>query len=276
MALPPFHVHLDVFAVLGGLAVLYLVSARSHERATGEVLEPGRRARFLGGVAVLLLGATWPVHDLAEGYLYSVHMVQHMLITFIAAPLLVTGMPAWMWRALLRPAPLRATWALFTRPLMALIIANGVLLFTHWPEIVALSVGSELAHFLLHALLLGSAIVMWWPVVSPLPELPPISRPAQLLYLFFQSLAPTIPASFLTFGTEPLYPIYATFPRIWGLDPLTDQLIAGLVMKLVGGAILWVVIATIFFRWGREETTEGWDALRFRDVEREIRTGMGR
>ena len=53
---------------------------------------------------------------------------------------------------------------------------------------------------------------MWWPVVSPLPELPPISRPAQLLYLFFQSLAPTIPASFLTFGTEPLYPVYATFP----------------------------------------------------------------
>ena len=276
MALPPFHVHLDVFAVLGGLAVLYLASARSHERATGERLEPRRRARFLGGVAVLLLGATWPIHDLAEGYLYSVHMVQHMLITFVAAPLLITGMPAWMWRALLQPAPLRAAWAFLTRPLVALIVANGFLLFTHWPEVVALSVGSELAHFCLHALLLGSAIVMWWPVVSPLPELPPISRPAQLLYLFFQSLAPTIPASFLTFGTEPLYPVYATFPRIWGLDPLTDQLIAGLVMKIVGGAILWVVIATIFFRWGREEMTEGWDALRFRDVEREIRTGMGR
>jgi putative membrane protein len=276
MGLPPFHVHLDVFAVLGGLAVGYLASARQHERATGERLEPRRRARFLGGVAVLLLGATWPIHDLAEGYLYSVHMVQHMLITFVAAPLLVTGMPAWMWRALLQPAPVRAAWALLTRPLVALIVANGVLLFTHWPEVVALSVGSELAHFCLHALLLGSAIVMWWPVVSPLPELPPISRPAQLLYLFFQSLAPTIPASFLTFGTQPLYPVYATFPRIWGLDPLTDQLIAGLVMKLVGGAILWVVIATIFFRWGREETTEGWDALKFRNVERDIRAGMGR
>ena len=73
-----------------------------------------------------------------------------------------------------------------------------------------------------------------------------------------------------------MYPIYATFPRIWGIDPLTDQMIAGLVMKLVGGAILWVMIAAIFFRWGEEETTEGWDALRFRDVEHEIRTGMGR
>jgi len=204
------------------------------------------------------------------------HMMQHMLFTFLAAPLLLTGMPAWMWRALLRPAPLRAVWGLLTRPLVALVVANGVLLFTHWPEVVSLSVGSELSHFSLHALLLGSAVVMWWPVLSPLPELPALSRPGQLIYLFFQSLAPTIPASFLTFGTEPLYRIYASFPRIWGIDPLTDQLIAGLVMKLVGGAILWVVIAAIFFRWGHEERTEGWDALKFRNVEREIRAGMGR
>jgi putative membrane protein len=203
-------------------------------------------------------------------------MVQHMLFTFVAAPLLLTGTPAWMWRALLRPAPVRAVWALLTRPLVALIVANGVLLFTHWPEVVSLSVRSELAHFSLHTLLLGSAIVMWWPVLSPLPELPALSRPGQLLYLFFQSLAPTIPASFLTFGTEPLYKIYATFPRIWGIDALTDQLVAGLVMKLVGGAILWAVIAAVFFRWGHEETTEGWDALKFRNVEREIRAGMGR
>jgi putative membrane protein len=276
MALPPFHVHLDVLATLGGLAAVYLLAARRHEQTTGEPLPAGRRTRFLGGVAVLLLGATWPIHDLAESYLYSMHMVQHMLFTFVAAPLLLTGTPAWMWRALLRPAAVRAVWALLTRPVVALIVANGVLFFIHWPAVVTLSVRSELAHFSLHTLLLGSAIVMWWPVLSPLPELPSLSRPGQLLYLFFQSLAPTIPASFLTFGTEPLFPVYATFPRIWGMDALTDQLIAGLVMKIVGGAILWVVIAAIFFRWGHEETTEGWDALKFRNVEREIRAGMGR
>jgi putative membrane protein len=273
---PTFHVHLDVLAVLGGLTVAYLGAAGRHERETGERLERGRRARFLGGVAAMLVGAMWPIHDLAEGYLYSVHMVQHMLFSFVAAPLLVTGTPAWMWRSLLRPALLWRVWAFLTRPLVAMIVANGVLLFIHWPAVVDLSVRSELAHFSLHALLLGSSIVMWWPVLSPLPELPPLARPAQLLYLFFQSLAPTIPASFLTFGTTPLYPIYATFPRIWGIGPLTDQMIAGLVMKLVGGAILWAMIAAIFFRWGKEETTEGWDALRFRDVEHEIRTGMGR
>ena len=276
MTLPPFHVHLDVLLVVGGLAVLYLWAAASHERATGEALEPRRRRMFLGGVAALLVGATWPVHDLAESYLYSMHMVQHMLFTFLGAPLLLAGTPPWMWRALLRPAPLRAVWSVFTRPVVALIVANGVLLFTHWPEIVDLSVGSELAHFSLHTLLLGSAIVMWWPVLSPLPELPSLSPPGQMLYLFFQSLAPTIPASFLTFGTSPLYPVYAGFPRIWGVDPLSDQLIAGLVMKLVGGAILWVVIAVVFFRWAHKEQTEGWDELKFRNVEREIRSELRR
>ena len=75
-----------------------------------------------------------------------------------------------------------------------------------------------------------------------------------MMYLFFQSLAPTIPASFLTFGDHPLYKVYETFPRIWGISVLTDQLIAGLIMKLIGGAILWVVIGAIFFRWyGREQ-----------------------
>jgi putative membrane protein len=276
MTLPPFHVHPSVVVVLGGLAAMYLGAARAHERATGERLEPRRRALFLGGVGALVLGASWPLHDLAEGYLYSAHMVQHMLFTFAAAPLLLSGTPAWMWRRILRPAPLRAVWSTLTRPLVALLVANGVLLFTHWPEIVTLSVRSELAHFSLHTLLLGSAIVMWWPVLSPLPEFPALSPPGQLLYLFFQSLAPTIPASFLTFGTEPLYRIYETFPRIWGIGALTDQLIAGLVMKLVGGAILWVVIAVGFFRWGREESNEGWDALKFRNVEGEVRAGMRR
>jgi putative membrane protein len=276
MALPPFHVHLDVFLVLGGLAAAYLWAAAAHQNETGEPLDARRRRLFLGGVAALLVGASWPVHDLAESYLYSMHMVQHMLFTFLGAPLLLVGTPAWMWRMLLRPVPVRLAWSILTRPLVALIVANGVLLLTHWPEIVALSVRSEFAHFSLHTLLLGSAIVMWWPVLSPLPELPALSPPGQMIYLFFQSLAPTIPASFLTFGTAPLYPVYAGFPRIWGIDPLSDQLIAGLVMKLVGGAILWVVIAVVFFRWGRQEQTEGWDALKFRNVEREIRSELRR
>jgi putative membrane protein len=276
MTLPAWHPHLDVWAVLGAVMVGYLVAVRRHDAATRSETPRRTRRLFLGGMAVLWIGSDWPIHDLSEGYLYAAHMTQHLLFTLVAAPLLVAGIPAWMWRAVLRPAPLRTAWRFLTRPVPALIVFNGVLLFTHWPEVVAASVGSELAHFALHVLILGSAFVMWWPVVSPLPEMPPISPPAQMLYLFLQSLAPTIPASFLTFGHTPLYPVYASFPRIWGVSAIDDQLIAGLIMKLVGGAILWVVIASVFFRWGQREEREGWDALAWRDVDAELRAGATR
>ena len=163
-------------------------------------------------MACLWLGADWPVHDLAEGYLYSAHMVQHLVFTLVAAPLLIAGTPAWMWRDVLPPRWLFLAFRFLTRPIVALILFNGLLLFTHWPEVVEASVRSELAHFTLHVLLFGSAIVVWWPVMSPLVELPALTPPAQMMYLFVQSLAPTIPASFLTFGHTLLYPVYGTFP----------------------------------------------------------------
>ena len=275
--MPAWHPHPSVWLVLGGIWVAYLIAVRRHRTVAGE--PPDRRRRttlFSVGMACLWLGADWPVHDLAEGYLYSVHMAQHLLFTLVAPPLLIAGMPAWMWRDILRPRWLFVAFRFLTRPIVALILFNGLLLFTHWPEIVEASVRSEPTHFTVHVLLFGSAIVMWWPVMSPLVELPALAPPAQMMYLFAQSLAPTIPASFLTFGHTLLYPVYGTFPRIWGLSALNDQLIAGLLMKLVGGFILWGFVATIFFRWYAREERDGWDALALRHVERELRSKVPR
>jgi putative membrane protein len=274
--LPAWHVHPDVWLLFGSIIAAYLIAAQRHERATGEVTEARKRRLFLLGMGVLWLGADWPIHDLAERYLYTMHMTQHLLFTLVAAPILIAGMPVWLLRELLAPAPVRSVFRFMTRPLVALVFFNTVLLFTHWPQIVEASVGSELIHLSLHVLIVTSALVMWWPVMSPLPELPSLSPPAQMLYLFLQSLAPTIPASFLTFGHTPLYPVYATFPRIWGIDALTDQLIAGLIMKIAGGLLLWGVIAAIFFRWYNQEQRDGFDPSTHQDVRREIRAELSR
>ncbi|MFM8945076.1 MAG: cytochrome c oxidase assembly protein [Actinomycetota bacterium] len=278
MTLPAWHAHVSTWFLFGGIVVGYLAAVRRHA-ARNPVADPDwrRRARlFLAGMAVLWIGADWPMHDLAERSLYSMHMVQHMLFTLVAPPLLIAGMPAWMLRRALGPRPVRAVFAFWTRPLVALLTFNAVLLFTHWPEIVDASVRSEATHFGLHVLIVLSALVMWWPVMSTLPELPSLSPPGQMLYLFLQSLAPTIPASFLTFGHSLLYPVYGTFPRIWGISALTDQLVAGLTMKLVGGLILWGYIAAIFFRWHAREERDGWDALAMARLEREIRSEASR
>ena len=274
--LPAWHVHPDVWLLFGSIIAAYLIAGRRHERATGEATEPRKRRLFLLGMGVLWLGADWPIHDLAERYLYSMHMTQHLLFTLVAAPILIAGMPVWLLRELLAPAPIRRLFRFMTRPLVALIFFNAVLLFTHWPDVVAASVGSELVHLGLHVLIVTSALVMWWPVMSPLPEMPSLPPPGQMLYLFLQSLAPTIPASFLTFGHRPLYPVYATFPRIWGIDALTDQLIAGLIMKLLGGLLLWGVIAVIFFRWYNQEQRDGLDPTTHQNLRREIGAELSR
>jgi putative membrane protein len=275
--MPAFHVHPDVWLLLGSIWFAYTVALHRHDWSSPKELAERRRRRtlFTAGMLTLWIGSTWPMHDLAERSLYSIHMVQHLAYTLVAAPLVVAGIPAWMWRDLLRPRAVTVAFRFLTRPVVALVLFNGILLFTHWPEVVTAAVGSEWIHFGLHVLLFGSAIVMWWPVLSPLPELPALAPPAQMLYLFLQSLAPTIPASFLTFGHTMLYPVYATFPRVWGLSALDDQLIAGLVMKLVGGLILWGFIAAIFFNWYARER-DGWDALALRNVERDVRAGIAK
>ncbi|MGZ8578305.1 MAG: cytochrome c oxidase assembly protein [Actinomycetota bacterium] len=272
----PWHAHADVWFVFVSLGASYLVACRRHVDRTGEVTPRKRKVLFLGGVGLLWLASDWPIHDLAEQRLYFVHMVQHMLYTLVAAPLLITGTPAWLWRSILSPRPLRVVFRFMTRPLVALLFFNSVLLFTHWPAVVAASVGSELTHFLLHVLVVGSAVCMWWPVVSPLPEMPALAPPGQMIYLFLQSLAPTIPASFLTFGRSPLYPVYEAFPRIWGMTALNDQLMAGLIMKLIGGFILWGVIAAVFFKWAAREQRGGWDESAWRNVDREIQAELHR
>ncbi|HLB39052.1 MAG TPA: cytochrome c oxidase assembly protein [Actinomycetota bacterium] len=271
--MPAWHPHVDVWLVLGTVVGVYLVWCGRHERDTGEATSRRQRRAFLSGMAVLFLASEWPLHDLAERTWYAAHMVQHMAYTLVAAPLLIRGIPAWMWRSVFRNHTARRTWRAITRPVAATIIFNGVLLFTHWPAVVAASVGSEPLHFVLHTMIVASALIVWWPILSPLPEMPPITPPAQMLYLFVQSLVPTIPASFLTFGHQPLYQVYETFPRLLGVSALTDQLIAGLIMKIVGGLILWGYIAVVFFRWGARER-QGWDALALRDVEADLRADL--
>ncbi|MGH2811761.1 MAG: cytochrome c oxidase assembly protein, partial [Actinomycetota bacterium] len=114
------------------------------------------------------------------------------------------------------------------------------------------------------------SINMWLPVLSPLLEIPQLSYPGRMFYLFLTSIVPTVPASFLTFASEPFYRVYVEAPRVLAVTPLDDLRIAGLIMKIGGGLILWGFIAVLFFRWYALEQTEGIDVLAWRDVDREL------
>lgn len=274
MATLHWHAHPDVWLLVGVCLGGYALALR---RWGPSAVEPWERVAsrrqiicWTLGVLTLWVAADWPIDTMADEYLFSVHMLQHLLFSLVAPPLLIAGTPVWLMRKLLRPAPVLRAVRVLCRPLPALVAFNVVVAVTHWPALVDLLLRSAPVHFGVHVAVFGTAMLMWMPVLSPLLEVPRLTPPVRIFYLFAQSLVPTVPASFLTFASSPFYEFYARAPRLWGISAVTDQRVAGLLMKLGGGAILWTVIAVVFFRWYQLEESEGVDVLRWHSVDRDL------
>ncbi len=235
--------------VLAALAVGAYV-ARVLAPAAGESVDRRRKGFYLLAVALLWLASDWPVHDISEEYLYSVHMVQHLLITLVVPPLLLLATPEWLARRVLDPG--RPLARRLLRPVVVGVTFNLVVAVTHIPWVVNTSATNGVFHYTAHLLLFVTAIAMWMPVCGPFGELrlQPLSK---MFYLFLMSVLPTVPAGFLTFAQTTIYDAYDTPLRLWGVTVANDQQMAGLIMKIVGGLYLWTIIAGVFFRWSARE-----------------------
>ena len=274
VGIPAWEPQPDVWLLIAALAAGYWIAV---VRVGPRFAVPGRPivtrlqvTCWSLGVLATWLVADWPVHVVAERMNYSVHMVQHLTFAMIAAPLLLLGTPGWLARWILRPSSglFRVVRSL-SRFLPALLVFNLVLVVTHWPALVNESLVSAPLHFVLHTVLFVSSLIVWMPVLSPLPEIPRLSTPLRGIYLFSQSVVPTIPASFLTFGAYPLYKFYEGVPHLWGLSTLEDQQVAGLIMKIGAGMLLWALITVFFFRWARDEERGQRPRVR-EDLDREL------
>ena len=223
-----------------------------------DVVKPDwrRAVLFTLGVLTIFLADGTALRPISERYLFSAHMAEHLLLTTIAVPLLLLGTPDWLWRWMLQHPLIEAVMRFCTRPLMALVLFNGALAFWHLPLFWELALHHEYAHLLQHVMYMVTAVFMWWPVLSPVPELPRLSYPAQMLYLFVQSLLPGAISAVLTFSDQTIYPTYAAAERITVLSPLADQQIAGLLMKVVGTVVLWLLASIIFFVWASRESRD--------------------
>lgn len=250
-----FHPHFDVYGIVIALALGYEYGIR---RLAGRYcprdetpVSTGQRVAFYSGLLILLLATSWPVHDIAEQRLFIFHMVEHLAVALVVPPLLLGGTPWWLMRALV--SPIMPVVKFLTKPLVALISFNAWLAFIHIPWVVELMITSEPFHLFAHFVLFLTAVQMWWPVMDPIPDTVSLSPFGKMGYLFLQGIVPNIPASFMTLGTTPLYAFYAEFPRLWDIDVMTDQIVAGLIMKIGGTLLLWGFIAWIWFSWYFEE-----------------------
>ncbi len=258
--------HLDVVLICLLLEGGYLYAVTQMRSGASDVERVTKRqvVLFTLGVLAIYVAVGSPLHDLSEHYLASAHMIQHVLLTLVAAPLLLAGVPGWIWQALLRIPGVMRVAKPFTQPVVAFSIFNAALLLIHLPQTIDLQLQAHSFHLLMHAVLVATALLMWWPILSPIPELPRLNPPLQMAYLFMQSLLPAIMASFITFSDTVVYSFYEDAPRIWGMTALDDQQVAGGAMKLIGTLILWSYMTVVFFRWYAREMAE--ERGRRRDV----------
>lgn len=251
-----FTPHPEVWVLVAGLALLYWYAVTrigpSATRPDEPVVTASQVRWFVAGLLLLWVASDWPVHDIAERYLYSVHMVQHLLLSLVVPPMILLATPTWLARMVVGTgAPYRVL-RFLTRPVTATLIFNAVVAASHIPGVVNASSSSAPLHYLVHVVVVAAAVIMWTPVAGPLPELR-FSLPVQMVFLFMQSIIPTVPAGWLTFAEGVVYKAYDVPTRLAGMSVAHDQQLAGLVMKIVGGFYLWFVIAVLFIRFATKQ-----------------------
>ena len=246
-----YQLHLEVWLLIAFLVGSYIYVVRvlgPRAVPAGEPIVTRRQlVCFITGILIMLLSTDWPMHDIAEEYLYSVHMFQHMSLTYFMPPLVVLATPEWFVRVLVGNGRAYRALRFFTFPVRAGLLFNLGIVISHIPGVVNASVSNGPLHYFVHVILVLTSILMWMPVCGPLKEFQMAPMP-KMIYLFLNSVVATIPAGWLTFAEGVVYKHYNIPTRVWGVSVSNDQQIAGAIMKLGGSIFLWTIIVAMFFR----------------------------
>jgi putative membrane protein len=250
--------------VLIGLAaasVAYALGVRRLWRAAGggRGIPGWRVGAFAGGIAALFVALISPLDALGTA-LFSAHMVQHLMLLIVAAPLLVLGDPfhAAFWAlplagrrrlaaAWLAHPRVRAAGGALTRPAAVWGVNVALLWFWHFPRAYGWALQHETVHAVEHASFLAMSVLFWWVLFRPAGAR--IDRGAGILFVFAMGLQMSALGAILTFAGSAWYPGHAPWTAAWGLTPLADQQLAGLIMWLPAGLVYLTVAAVLFIQW---------------------------
>lgn len=195
-----------------------------------------------------------PLHALSEQFLFSAHMVQHILLALVFPPLFILGFPDWLLKPLFRIRFLKRLARILTNPVLAIVLFNGIYSAWHLPGAYQAALYNHDVHLVQHIIMIFTSILMWWPLVTHSSDVPQLPGPIQLVYLFLMSVAEIATYAYVTFNNVLLYEFYARAPRIVAvLTPEYDQILAGIVMKLGSMLVFVPMLVVIFFRWVRNE-----------------------
>jgi putative membrane protein len=240
-------------AVLAPIALLVGVYVWRFREARREAGGRGagfpQAAAFTGAIIALLIALVSPLDGLGEDYLFSAHMLQHVLLGDIAALLLLLSLS----RVIMRPATRRLTrveraLGPFAHPLTGLAIWLIVMYLWHVPALYDAAVENAPVHALEHAFFFVAGIALWWPLIQPVPMRRRMTGMQPVAYIAAAKGGLAALGLYLAWATTPLYPYYETTPRIWGLSPVEDQNVGGVIMMVEQSMTLVLVLVVLFVR----------------------------
>ena len=228
-----------------------------------------RTAAFFSGLAAIVAALASGIDALAVD-LFSVHMLQHMLLVAAGAPLLLLGgpvrplllgLPRGLRRAVVRPlagnAAVRGLLHLLRHPLVAVLLYVGGIYLWHWPALYDAAVEDTALHVVEHFSFLLTAVLFWSVVIDPEPFRSPLPYPLRMVYLLLSGAAlNTLLGGLLSFSTRVFYPHYADRTAKYGIDALTDQRVGGAIMWVPGDVIFLIAVSACFFIWLETEERE--------------------
>lgn len=209
-----------------------------------------RAASWITAILIIFFSLNGPLHEWSDNYLFSAHMVQHLLLMLIMPPFLIWGLPPWLIRKALEIRAIYLPARFLTHPVVAFLAYNGVFIFWHLPEMYNWAMMDHTIHIIQHLSFMVVAVMMWWTIMTPVQELQRIPPgPILMAWIFLFGIPGTIVSAMITLSDDVLYTWYAAAPRITSLSALEDQRLGGLIMWIPGMLVFWVAITAIFFRW---------------------------
>tara|TARA_B110000263_G_scaffold23076_1_gene17924 strand:- start:1066 stop:1905 length:840 start_codon:yes stop_codon:yes gene_type:complete len=249
-----WHLHLEiVFGVLF-LQSLYLfaIGPLREKYNLSPQLDNKRLFYFTIANVIAYFSLTSFIHELADRFLFSAHMTQHLLLILIAIPLFIKGVPPWLWTWIFQIKIIRIFFRIFANPIIAFFLSNIVIFGFHVPWVYDLSLSNHWLHIIEHIVFMFGALVLWWPLLGVSAQIQRLGYPVRLIYLFFQTLPMGFVGAAITFSRGEIYNWYSDLPLLWGLSRLEDQQIGGLIMKVPGAFIFFLFMGIIFFQWFNE------------------------
>jgi cytochrome c oxidase assembly factor CtaG len=224
-----------------------------------------RGAYFAVGYTALLIALVSPLHAVGEQF-FSVHMVQHLLLSLVAAPLLLlsNSMPVLLWalprreRATIgrltgQAGPIRSSLRWLTLPLVAWWLFVGTQWLWHVPVAYEWALENRWAHYLEHISFFVTAVIFWWPVIGSPPLPSPLGYPARMAYTFLAWMPNSFLGAGITLSRGPLYPSYVASAQLNGTDALVDQQLAGLIMWVPGDVLFAIILLLLFVAFMQHE-----------------------